>query len=933
MKLRDWATCVALMGTCVVGGVAAGCGGGSDGPPPSDDDGGTVTPPGQGPGGGGNDGGAHGLLSGPSHGSPIALAPDDSVAVMTNRDTGTVSVFALSFGADGNPPVVTKKAEVSVGPGSEPWQAVIAPDGDSAYVVLRRDQKVVQITGLHGNPAVGGAAAVGSEPTGIALTPTGKTAWVANWVDGTVSVVETASMTVTATIDLNTALVATELLGNVAPRAALAHPRSVAISHNGDANDDDEAVYVTEYYAQRTARETDNGSNSDVAKEGLVYKIAIRDKSVSTIALAPLSDMGFKDHNGASAGCYPNQLQSIAINQGYAYVTSICASPVGPIGVFTGPNPPACARGDVDCPGGAAGSCDLTKHVCKTNCTTDDVCGKNGGKCGATTPNVCAPNVADVKTTTAPVVSVIDLASGAEAHAATASLNALFVQAYTKLGTPDDASRRLPDVPADISFVPNSGVAYFAANGADAVFRVRYEGAGVAEVGAPNNSFIDLAPPGIAAAAAGKNPIGVAVSNAGRKFLFVANDVSRNLTAVDLNTQAIVGGAAAPVVTPSTGLPAPDSPEDHALRGKRFFGTGVGRWSLKGQAWGGCQNCHTDGLTDNVTWYFARGPRQSTSLDGTFNSKDPSDQRILNWTAIFDEISDFELNTRGISGGVGAIVSVNGAPPAVTDRIDIQTLGHAGLSGSAAQAADKSNPLELAAPSVLDDWSNITAYVQSVRSPRGATHLDAPKVAAGRQLFAVDGACQGCHGGDKWTISRRFYDPSLPTTNTLKTTAWVPPSGFPASLLPATTNRFMRFGGADPANFDQIQCILRPVGTFGVSDATSGVAELRANMTTPGQGAETDGKGFNPPSLLGTTIGAPFFHAGNAASLEAMFDAKTFAAHHRGGLAPNFLTDAEPLRSEKVAELVQFLLSIDEGTTPLAIPGPGPQGGDFCQSP
>src|SRR5678816_811354 len=99
--------------------------------------------------------------------------------------------------------------------------------------------------------------------------------------------------------------------------------------------------------------------------------------------------------------------------------------------------------------------------------------------------------------------------------------------------------------------------------------------------------------------------------------------------------------------------------------------TGTGRWSLKGQAWGACQTCHSDGLTDNVSWFFARGPRQSTSLDGSFSKKNPHDQRIFNWTAINDEVDDFELNTRGVSGGVGATVKTASTPHVATDRIDI----------------------------------------------------------------------------------------------------------------------------------------------------------------------------------------------------------------------------------------------------------------------
>src|SRR5260370_470917 len=118
-------------------------------------------------------------------------------------------------------------------------------------------------------------------------------------------------------------------------------------------------------------------------------------------------------------------------------------------------------------------------------------------------------------------------------------------------------------------------------------------------------------------------------------------------------------------------LPAPGSTGEAWRKGKAFSKTGLARWSVKGQAWGACQSCHSDGLTDNVTWYFARGPRQSTSLDGTFNKNDLTDQRVLNWTGINDELADFELNTRGISGGVVAILSSLTAPPPTPAPITI----------------------------------------------------------------------------------------------------------------------------------------------------------------------------------------------------------------------------------------------------------------------
>ncbi|MDB4933083.1 MAG: hypothetical protein JWP87_55 [Labilithrix sp.] len=822
------------------------------------------------------------ISPGPSRGSGIAISSDDSIVVAVNRDSGSITVFKTSFPEDGSPATLTKSYEVPVG--AEPWQVALSPDGDTAYVVVRKDQKLVKVTGLETMPVVAGSVAVGSEPTGLALTPGGSRAWVANWVDGTLTGVDTKTMEAKSTIDLNAALVDSKLVGDVKARPALAHPRSVAITNNGNDSEDDESIYVTEYYAQRAEAEADNGANADVAKNALVYKVKLADKSVSTIRLAPLADMGFKDNLGGAAGCYPNQLQSITIQDRYAYVSSICASPRGPIGVVT------------------------------------------------TTPT---PDVSNVKTTTHGAVSVIDLGTDKEITSATASLHAKFDAEYTKRKAADDGTRRYAAVPADIGFVKGGGVAYIAANAADSVFRVQYDfsqASAIAEVGAPSNAFINLNPAGIAAEKSGQNPIGIATpySDKHKRFAFVANDVTRNVTVLDFNTQAVAGGATAPVVEASSAMPTPGSLEDSIRKGKRFFDTATGRWSLKGQGWNGCQSCHMDGLSDNVTWFFARGPRQSVSLDGSFSKKDKNDQRIFNWTAIFDEVADFEGNTRGISGGVGAIVSQKGPPPDVAHRIT--NAAHAGLSGSSEGLADPANPLALDPAPVLDDWKNIKAYVQSIRAPRRPSNLDGTKVAAGKTLFVSDGSCNGCHGGDKWTISTRFYTPTLDGTNALNAKAWSPPAGFPAALVPATDQRFMRFGNGNPAAFDQIQCILRPVGTHGKADALMGqVVEKRQDMTTPAQGDQVNGNGYNPPSLMGVQVGAPYLHAGNAATLESLF-ASTFKEHY-GALAPNFLKESDPAeRAAKVEQLVQFLLSIDGDAPVTSVPGAGSGGGDFCSA-
>lgn len=125
----------------------------------------------------------------------------------------------------------------------------------------------------------------------------------------------------------------------------------------------------------------------------------------------------------------------------------------------------------------------------------------------------------------------------------------------------------------------------------------------------------------------------------------------------------------------------------------------------------------------------------------------------------------------------------------------------------------------------------------------------------------------------------------------------------------------MRFANGNAAAFDQSQCILRPVGTSGKADAVMGqVVERRQDMTTPAQGNQPNGNGYNPPSLFGMQTGAPYL------------------VEHYGTLAPNFLKETDAAdRAAKVEQLVQFLLSIDEDAATTTVPVPaGPQGGNFC---
>ncbi len=858
-------------------GAAAGADGGMAGAggTPGPGDGGVA-----GQGGQGGQGGAPAVGSvrkSPTNGSAVVVTSNDQVAVAVNRTAGRVSIFKLTL--DPSAAVTTKVVDLDVGPKSEPWSAVIGNDDDTAYVILRHDQQVIRIKGLKSTPSIDTVkASTGSEPTGIAISPSGLTLFVANWADGTVTVIDAATLAVKRTVDLNPSLAASGMIGTVSPRAALAHPRSLVVTSNGDAADADEKVYVTEFFSQARASDVpDDDSRFDVGRQGVVYAFDIATYTVAApITIAPVADTGFPDSKGTKTGCFPNQLYAAAFNNGRIYVTSVCESPRGP----TGPDIQFVAPGTA---------------------------------------------TSNFKTQVHAAVFVIDAKEGKELPAQGLLLTREFDKLFTARNLPDDASRRFPLIPNDITFATGSSFAYVTSYGSDAVYRIAYKADGTLEqVGAASQPFIDLKPAG---KPAGELPVGIASAHGitTAPYAFVINENSRNLSTLSFATQITLG--AVPATEAATGA------EVAINRGRKFFVTGLGRWSLGGQGWNSCEACHPDGLTDNVTWFFARGPRQTTSLDGSYDSKDKKRRRVFNWTGIFDEVHDFELNTRGNSGGVGAIVHRAGPPVSAADRIifdgaplvaDQQATPtpQAGLSGSTTSLMPKGT----AAPkSALPDWDEIDEYIKEVRAPRAPVSLVAADVTAGKALFEASG-CAGCHGTSQWTISTVFWTPNEENNKAdglLRSTLYTRPAQFPAALNPPSMTdpagkAPIRFTNADPAVVganDQINCVLRDVGTFpatgtaGVAPAGVVIKEVRANMITPAQGAT----GFNIPSLLGMGTGAPYFHAGAARTLEEAFG-ETFDRHRRA-FGENFRPDAAQLR-----QLVAYVLSIDESTTPHPVP-------------
>lgn len=445
--------------------------------------------------------------------------------------------------------------------------------------------------------------------------------------------------------------------------------------------------------------------------------------------------------------------------------------------------------------------------------------------------------------------------------------------------------KRFAAVPNDIAFVAGTQFAYLPIMTANAVIRVDYS-VSPPQAGSPSGAnFLPT----------DASPTGIAIVS-GRALTY--NEVGRSISDIDLTSQTTTQLARASADQPRAG-----SIEADVLRGQRFFNTGLARWSTG--AWVGCVGCHPGGTTDNVTWSFPAGPRQTVDTAATFN-RDGSVQRVLNWTAIFDEIHDFELNTRGVAGGVGAIVSDPGLN--VANRIDFVGPGGVG------------NPLNgfnvgsvAGAGSVLEDWDEIEEYIRSIRTPSGATRYEGDAV-AGRAVFQR-GGCANCHGGSLWTLSELYYTPvfdgdlrqvsfadegitSLGGVRADQTA--LDELGFDTSIIVNDAN------GAPQRHI----CVVRNVGTFDADGPSRhGADELRQNGA-PAQGVD----GFNVPSLLGIGLGAPYLHNGAAATLEELFDPSgDFTNHLRAGNQV-FVPTATDVR-----DLIAFLRTIDDTTPTFAL--------------
>jgi YVTN family beta-propeller protein len=520
---------------------------------------------------------------GPTSSQPLALTADGKTLLVVNPDNSTVSLFNVNNDAN----QLVAKIKVA----KEPNGVAVMPGGETAYVANTVSGwiTVVKLSGATSKAVK--KIFVGTEPYGLALTPNGTKLYCTNARSGSVSVIETVHNKVIKTI-FNVGF----------------EPRGIAISNDGDADDEDETVYVTDFLATPAAGRIDG---ADDAKRGRVTVIStLNDQVRSDITLLPLIDTGFKAQGDALAriapganftfttGAYPNQLNNIAIKGNFAFLPSTGDSPNGPV------------RFDVNTQSlmvvaNLLANTDAQKTINMHLAVAQQ---SNPAKLFITQPWAMAFKN--------------DSNEGYVISAASNIVVKLTVNLSTGLPKvqmdPVDASRVL-----QIKTGKNPrGIVVNADDTRAYVMNYVSRDVTVIDVGAFPETVKatlkseDLPVPNTKA---GKIQIG--------KELY--------------NTS--VG------VFDSPGIGQPQI---------------VGRMSKSG--WGSCASCHTPfGLSDNVVWIFGPGPRRAIPQHTDFDQTDAKRKtmRPLNWSGERDEQEDFELNIRNVSGGAGLIVLSDGITP------------------------------------------------------------------------------------------------------------------------------------------------------------------------------------------------------------------------------------------------------------------------------
>jgi DNA-binding beta-propeller fold protein YncE len=807
------------------------------------------------------------LLFRQSRSSSIALTSDDNRAVVVNRQKASVSVIRVrnTDGSDASQLL----AEIPVG--REPRFVAIAPNDSRAYVTSAIDGTMSVIDLTASTPvALGSAIDVGVEPRGIAVTPNGTYAFIAGHTTGDVAVVRLSNYEVAARIHTG---------GN---------PYAIAISNDGDTNDNDERVYVTQLFGDVIDPARPDGF--DDAKQGVVSSFRVGD-AVTNAAAAPVSRLLLK----------PMLSGFNADRRNFCPLTRSALEIAGTVKYFnSGPDG-----------SNGTGAAQLAKTTfCPDVASANiDPAGPIGRVVQKTYPNMLfgallrgpflyVPNVGaqpeppvNFNTNVQALVGVLGSVTNAETPFSvnlntyvlkepapatpTASLDKLFLNDIVAI----DADRRGRDF-------------LVVSRGGNYVIRASVGTDGKLTTLDANNTARRFQ--------TGNLPSGVVMARSGLRA-YVNNELNTSMSVLNLADNTVITRD-----VESSAPPAPGTQAHRNLVGKLAFFTALGvpdkldttgdgqfdvalrdinplanRGKASNNGWSGCASCHDDGHADNVTWIFETGPRQTIPLEGTFARNNLNDQRILNWSAVRGSNTDFNNNARGIQGGVGFATNVDGV-----DKTS-QVFNHGPTRG------------------ISDSLDAMSEWVATVRAPIMPA-IAANTEANGRAVFTAN--CASCHGGAKWTKSRTA---GLYLDNPLLQADPVGPAFFNGG--PLKNDAGVNLAGPQVVSVTRAGkptfLLLDNVGTFNVTSPI----EIRGAAAVNGQTTQGflpfGGGGFNSPSLLGVAYSGPYFHDGSSHTLEDV------AARHRLGDAP--ATIASTLSVQDLADLLSFVRSIDDGTATM----------------
>lgn len=684
---------------------------------------------------------------GPTRSTSIALTTDDKTLAVVNRETNSVSFFAVRD-ADGNDST-TLLAEVPVG--QEPRFVALKNDNSEAYVT-NTVSGTVSVISLKGDTAFDVVAeiAVGTEPRGCALSPNGSRLYVCNHTAGTVSVIDTAARNVIDTVTVG------------------GKPQAIAVTNDGDDDDLDETVYVTQFYAEVIPGGP--GEAFDDGKQGVVraFQTSNPAGTLAKITLAPIANSGFT----ADRKNFCQQINTAAANNTYCPDVSITDGnndilDADPQAVFQNQLHAALIRGN-----------------------------------RLFVPNTGAQPEPPIRfnTNVQALVGVVDTGTNTEVSAETVNINA-----QIKDETQPDAA--VANTVLDRLF-GNDLVAIDAdadgenfllvSRGGNYVIRATRAAGAALNIGAQADAALA---DNVVRFQTGNIPNGVVMSSDGTRA-YVNNEVGISVTVLNLQNNTVLNRD-----VESSTPPAPGTFAHGVLLGKLVFFSALGtddngifgtpirdivpltsRGKMSDNGWSSCASCHPDGLADGVTWIFATGPRQTISLDGFFAKDSPGDQRVSNWNAVRSSVTDFNENSVAVQGGIGFA----GNPASAT-------VHNHGVSSGASDALDAQ-----------------TLWVQTVRAPIQPPAGSLAAVTNGRALFETN--CASCHGGPKWTKSTIFYadNPAF--------------DGNPLAGGVARDPGLLALGGGQLSLYQSqgfTLVYLNAVGTFNASNAI----EIRNNAT------------------------------------------------------------------------------------------------------